>query len=145
MPLFDYYCESCDTVVEDHLAPEKPAQCERCGQPIVVPVQEPAGVIGIVFSNVQTGHDGTVLDSNRAVREHAKKNPNIRAYSKGSPDEVRLRDRIRNRAEKVAKKQGYRDHEDKVTTLKKEDAKGAFAGQSKTLKPVTQATMKPGR
>ena len=137
MPLFDFECRSCGEFFEDHLSPSHPTVCPDCGEPVSKQVQEPAGVIGIVSSNAKVNHQmGMVFTSNKQEREFFKRNPNIRELIKGSPDEIKFRDKVRGRAERSAKKQGYRDHEDKVTTLKKRRDAGELPPK-KGRKPLT--------
>lgn len=122
MPLFDVKCTVCFYEEEDVLAASPPEVCGECGGKLHVP---PAmfAPSGIIYSNVNRSDQlGAQIESNAQQRAFEKANPNVFGFAKGSSDDIRIGDKIRNRAEKVAKKQGFRDHEDKITTLKKQKA-----------------------
>jgi hypothetical protein len=113
MPLYDYFCESCSSFIEDHFASERPSTCERCCGPVAVPPQL-SSTIGIVWGNQEDAKQlGARFETNAQKREFFKKNPQIKEMAKGSVDERKYADRLRNRAEDRAKRLGYKDLDDK--------------------------------
>lgn len=113
MPLYDYFCESCSSFIEDHFAPERPDTCEACSGPVVVPPQL-TSTIGIIWGNQEDAKQlGVRFETNAQKREFFKKNPQIKEMAKGSTDERAYADRLRNRAENRAKRLGYKDLDDK--------------------------------
>lgn len=132
MPLFDAHCSSCEWSEEDILSDKPPSICPECGSAVRVPPANFA-TAGIIWSNVHRSDQlGVQIESNAQMRAFQKKNPNIYGFAKGSSDDRRIGDKIRNRAEKVARKQGYRDHEDKISTLKQQKAERALTAATTT-------------
>jgi hypothetical protein len=132
MPLFDATCLSCDWSEEDILSNTPPELCPSCGSLVHIPPAQFA-TAGIIWSNVHRSDQlGVQIESNAQMRAFQKENPNIYGFAKGSSDDIRIGDKIRNRAERVARKQGFRDHEDKISTLKKQKAERALTTPTTT-------------
>jgi hypothetical protein len=78
-----------------------------------------AGKVGVVSTPKVVG--GEVFHSNAEEAEFMKKHV---ALVKGTPDEQRVADRIRGKAEELARRQGFRDLDDRTSYFKREMAKG---------------------
>lgn len=130
MPMFDLLCPSCNTYSEDVLIPvDAERLCPVCGAQAIS-----KGVIvnthGIVYSNTEQNTQlGVTFTSNAERRAGLKQlaeqtGGEVREYIKGSSDEQKLADRIREKAETSARKHGYRDLEDRNSRVRSEYNKG---------------------
>lgn len=130
MPLYDYDCAACGEFIEDHFSASKPDTCEQCGQPIAVPPQLTC-TVGIIWANQEDSKQlGVRFESNAQKREFFKQNPQLREMSKGSADDRRFGDRLRERAERKAKRLGYVDLEDKRRFDQRNRTKGLTTEQA---------------
>lgn len=127
MPWYDLICGKCGHTVDDVDCPmdQRNAQvCEVCRE--TMHVRPPAvRAVGAIFDKKITYGDQT-FETNAQARAWQKENPGFHAVSTASSDYVKMRDRLRNRAEKCAKKQGHRDLDDKRSKQRaSKQAKGA--------------------
>lgn len=138
MPLFDYACEACGHVEEDFLAgsgenPPENIECPVCSAPMTLALGL-SHLIGIVWSgrnSPQTSrHAGITFQTNAEKREWQKEHPEIHEFAAGSPDDRRIHDQIRSKAEKLARRQGFRDLDDRNRYFRREMGRGWQPGKA---------------
>lgn len=126
----DLDCPACglvtDALVDQASVSGNTAICE-CGERADIVWTAGPSTIGIVSSGRNaprvSKQAGRVFGSNREYRAFLKEGH--REYVKGSADERKLSDRLQERAEKQARREGFRDDEAKNRYVKQEIAKGA--------------------
>jgi len=104
------------------------AICPRCGE-WARRFFGYAGKIGVIFTPRTYG--GETFASNEEERQFYKDNPGTVALVKGSTDERKVADRIRERAEASAKAQGFNDLDHRTSYYKTEMAKGWNPSQAR--------------
>jgi putative FmdB family regulatory protein len=132
MPLYDMKCNGCGDEPEIFKKFSEEVACALCGHsPLVVMFKQAPSLAGIIFSNAEENKQlGVRFESNAEKREYFKKNPHIREMSKGSADERKFADRLRNKAEKKAKTLGFNDLDDKRRFHDKNRQKGLTTEQA---------------
>lgn len=112
MPLYDYFCWQC-CQGDSRIVPvdDRDNQSCQCGAPLDRDMS--AGSVALIgptaINPLRVG--GETLTSNAEVRAWEKRNPGMSMIS--SSDLQRKKDRVRERANQNARKQGYSDLEDK--------------------------------
>lgn len=116
MPEYHYRCDDCDfetDLIHSISECDDVHTCGVCPSPMHrVPV--PVATIGPMPSKPMTvGGAGVSFDRIEDVRAYEAANPNVRLTSRTSPGWRKHLDEARERAETVAKKQGFRDLDDR--------------------------------
>jgi hypothetical protein len=123
MPMYVMRCEECQNEVEELLTFEESESriCE-CGDPmrrVILPV----GIVGAMPSKPITVFEkqiGKRFETNAEARAYFKENPGWVALDKSDPIMQSRRDFHRNGMDSTARALGFKDHEHKAETLKKE-------------------------
>ncbi len=121
MPLYDIRCtgDCGKSEVFVPLSQIDSIQC-ACGKPAVRLVS-PVKTIGAVFDKKLSFGCQTKksFETNAEYRQYKKDNPNAEFLNKDSKKYRDHYDKVRNHCDSQAKKQGFRDHEDRGKFLKK--------------------------
>lgn len=134
MPMYDMKCDGCGDEPEVLRRHDQDVTCALCGHgPLRVVWKSAPGLAGIIWSNQEDNKQlGVRFESNAQKREYFKANPQLREMSKGSTDERKFRDKLRERAEKKAKRLGFNDL----------DHKRRFDGENKSKGLTTEQAIK---
>jgi len=123
MPLYDVKCTKGCGYFNDVfclLADVEKMICTECGSPVVRLIS-PVRVVGPTFSNPFTVEQiGRTFNSKSEWDQYQRDNPDTQilgANSKAWRDHV---DVVKNKADRKARQQGYRDREDMGRQIKKE-------------------------
>jgi hypothetical protein len=99
---------------------DAPKACPACGGEVTCLLGPlvPAGILpGRPRQSSQLGREFT---SNAEERDWHAANPNVVAIAKGSADDRALGDKLRENSERLSRRQGFRDHDDKQVFLRKQ-------------------------
>jgi len=108
MPLYDQDCPKCG-VHEVFCAMGSRHVCQKCSGTCAI---RPGRMhpIGIIFANAETNKQlGVTWNTNAEKRAWMAKHPNVNPISAGSPEDLDLKQDLRNRADSVIKSHGYKD------------------------------------
>lgn len=132
MPLYDMKCDGCGDEPEVFRRPTEEVACALCGHaPLRTIWKQAPALSGIIWSNQEHSKElGVRFETNAQKREYFKANPHIREMSKGSVDERKFADKLRNKAEKKAKRLGFNDLDDKRRFHEKNRSKGLTTDQA---------------
>ena len=115
MPLYDLQCLGDCGVQEDvflNLFEADNPLCPECGSKATLLVA-PVRTVGPMTSKPLVMNQlGRTFETPAQLREYKKKNPDAHFYQPNDSTWVRYKDRIRENAERKAKKKGFRDLED---------------------------------
>lgn len=113
MPVYDYFCDSCGFEDEVYIKLDDFestfVECPYCVlnmRRIISPV----ATIGPMPSKPLVADSiGKKFEKVEDLRNYLKANPDLEMYSSNDAAWIKRKDNIRDKAEKQAKKQGYRD------------------------------------
>ena len=109
MPFYTQICADCGTNEDVLRTVSQYKVCATCGKDCEIKIA-PIPTLGIVWSNAETNSQiGQRWETNAEKRAWFDKHPNARPMEVGSPEEKSFRNDIRDKADQVAKKQGYKD------------------------------------
>lgn len=127
MPLYDYVCDECGHFEADFYLPlaEFGATVWCPNDPFLEAEMRTAiaavSTIGPMPSKPVYGGGAEVsIHSAEEMREYKRKNPNSHFVDKNDSWMVRHRDQARERAESVARRQGFRDWEQRREVLRRD-------------------------
>mgnify|MGYP003627987410 CR=1 FL=1 len=126
MPLYDFRCAGDCGYFEDMfipLAEKDNAVCPKCKGSIIVRIGAVMTVGPMPSKPLRVAQIGRSFESASEVREYKKQNPGWEMESASSDSWRSHVDNTRERAERMAKKRGYRDLAQQHEKRKKEKAK----------------------
>tara|TARA_Y100000389_G_scaffold189936_1_gene214222 strand:+ start:59 stop:457 length:399 start_codon:yes stop_codon:yes gene_type:complete len=122
MPLYDLRCSGECGVVEAVIPLsqiDNPTFCPECTMP-AARIVSPVTTVGAVFDKkIEFGQLGKKFSTNSEFRQYKKDHPEARFVDKNSTEWRGHYDQVRNHCDKKSKKQGFRDHEDRISKLSK--------------------------
>ena len=127
MPLYDFKCNKDCGYFEDMFIPlarKDEARCPDCGGTITTRIGSVAPIGPMPSKPLRVDHIGRTFTSNAEFRQYQRENSDCAILSADSTEWRNHVDRAREKAEKTAKKKGYRDlaqqHEHSRKKLKKQ-------------------------
>ena len=126
MPLYDLECERCERFLVDvfFTLAETPT-CSYCHAPARV-IISPVRTIGPMPSKpLKMPQIGKEFTSNSQWRDYQQAHPEVKVVDKSDLYYDKFYTRVREKADKAAKKLGYSDHEDRGRKRKAEKMKEA--------------------
>lgn len=124
MPLYDMVCDACgafhDGVLMSIAEHDEGMDCERCGAPTRTVIGAVAVVGPMPSKPYVLGGADVEVRSVEELRAYERENPTHRVLSKDDSWMRAHRDRARERAERVARGQGYRDWEHRQQAVAKD-------------------------
>lgn len=132
MPMYDMKCDGCGDEPEILRRHDQDVPCVLCGHTYLRVIWKTApGLAGIIWSNQEDNKQlGVRFESNSQKRDYFKANPQLREMSKGSADERKFGDKLRERAEKKAKRLGFNDLDHKRRFDHENKSKGLTTAQA---------------
>lgn len=124
MPLYDMRCDTCDTFDEVFCRYENrnDQACHSCGTLMYIVYKKPLRVVGILPSRPLTLRKQELeFTSNAELRRYQKENPNTVFVDTSDSAWRKHKDSARENAERVAKKAGYRDLDERRSIRKREN------------------------
>jgi len=122
MPLYDVKCSDGCGVFEQVIPLQdidKPIYCPDCTYP-AFRIVSPVRTVGALFSKpIEFGQLGKSFETNSEFREYKESHPEALFVDKKSSQWRDHYDKVRNLCDSKSRKQGFRDHEDRITKLKK--------------------------
>jgi len=121
MPLYDLECEPCQRFLVDvfFTLSETPT-CSYCHAPARV-IISPVRTVGPMPSKpLKIKQLGKEFTSNSQWREYKEAHPDVQVLDKNDASYQEFYTEVHEKADKVAKKLGYRDHKDRGQQRKKE-------------------------
>jgi putative FmdB family regulatory protein len=112
MPLYDFRCDGDCGYFEDMfipLAEKDAAVCPDCGGSITTRIGAVVTVGPMPSKPLRVKQVGREFTSNSEYKQYQRANPDCAIISAGSSEWQKHRDSAREKAERMAKKRGYRD------------------------------------
>lgn len=122
MPLYDVRCTDGCGYFNDIfavLAEANKISCPSCGKPVVRLIRPVATVGPMPSKPLRVDQIGRTFESNEELRDYQRKNGDVEILSSSSNKWQKHKDTARNKAEKRAKQQGFRDLDDKRDHFRK--------------------------
>lgn len=134
MPVYDMRCPTGCGTFEDvvcRMAERHNQTCPECGEILaIVPSIGHGGVVGFTETRpLEIKQIGQTFTSNEQLKRYEREN-NVELHSSSSNYWQDYKARVREKCERTAKKQGFRDLDDKRSRMKqaKSEGRGVFQG-----------------
>jgi hypothetical protein len=142
MPTYDGRCDSCgefnDIMRATEYIERGGLSCPICKEPAVTLIRKAPAIIGPLPSKTlhidQIGQNFSSVEEERAYFSRRKDRAIV---SKSDPLWINHRDQAHNRADESAKQQGFRDHEDRKSFLRKDNAHRAASARGEKKIQIT--------
>ena len=112
MPLYDFKCDKTCGYFEDMfipLAEKDAARCPDCGSTITVRIGAVITIGPMPSKPLKVSQIGREFTSNSEYKQYQRENPDCAILSAGSTEWQNHVDMAREKAEKTARRKGYRD------------------------------------
>lgn len=125
MPAYDYVCVCGfeDEIIHPVRACDDVWACPDCGAAMRRRLTAVATIGAMPSKPIVLGQTGIAATSNSEVREYERQNPNHRVVSSADSWWRRHKDTARENAEAQARKQGWRDLDERIARQKEAKAK----------------------
>jgi len=132
MPLYDIECERCERFIADVFSPlSQTPICPFCNARARIVIR-PVLTIGPMPSKpLKMPQIGREFTSNSQWRDYQKTHPEVKVVDKNDLYYDKFYTRVREKADKTAKKLGYNDHEDRGRQRRKEKTRQAHLTEQK--------------
>lgn len=128
MPRYDYRCDNCHAEEERLLTlaeHELMQECHGCGAAMRTVIAAVRTIGPMPSKPVRLGGADVDVHSNEEMRQYQAANPNARVVDKDDSWMRKHRDESRERAEGLARRQGFRDWAQRNETMKREKKRRA--------------------
>lgn len=126
MPLYDIECSRCERVIADVFSPLSQAPiCPFCNARARIVIRPVLTVGPMPSKPLKMAQIGREFTSNSQWRDYQKANPDVKVLDKNDSSYDKFYTGVREKADKVARKIGYIDHEDRGRQRRKEKTRQA--------------------